>query len=511
MKRVQRTCIRLAILVIAALYPTTVATAQLRPALEAPPPQQSQPNIVFIFTDDLGYGDIGVYGATDIATPNIDRIAAQGVMFTDAYAISPVCTPSRAGLLTGRYPIRMGIHHVFFPNSLKGMPEAEITIAEILKSAGYKTAISGKWHLGHREVFLPLNQGFDEFFGIPYSNDMSPLPLMKGNDFIEDEAEQTTLTQRITDHAVNFIDRSAGEPFFLYIPHPMPHVPLHTSEAFAGVSARGKYGDVIAEIDFSVGQIIDALERNRLIENTLLVFTSDNGPWLFMGEGGGSAGILRNGKGTTFDGGMKVPMVAMMPGIIPAGSVRETPISLIDWMPTIAELADAELPTDRVIDGVTLLPVLSGTRNTAPIERPLAFYSRGNLEAIRVGDWKLKRAYTGEGNPVPDFLRPFFKGEVGLAPHGTLLFNVREDPGETRNLASKHPEKVAELEAALVKFESDLGAPPPSITTVSTAISPPIAILISTAIKLGIAVLAVLFLLVASIAFWLGRRSKRRV
>jgi len=461
---------------------------------------QEKPNIVFIFTDDLGYGDIGAYGATDIETPNIDRIAQQGILFTNSYAISPVCTPSRAGLLTGRYP---------FPGSFEGMPESEVTVAEVLKEAGYRTAISGKWHLGHREKYLPLNQGFDEYFGIPYSNDMSPLPLMMGNDFIENEVDQTTLTERITDYAVDFIDRSAGEPFFLYVPHPMPHVPLYTSETFEGVSERGLYGDVIAELDFSVGRIMDALEENGLTENTLLVFTSDNGPWIFMGEDGGSAGGLRNGKGTTFDGGMKVPAVAMFPGIIPPGTVHETPVSLIDWMPTLVELAGAPLPGDRAIDGSTLLPALRAEDGGTSADRPLAFYSHGNLEAIRVGDWKLKRPYSGEGNPVPAFLRPFLKGEAGLAPHGTLLFNLSEDPGEERNLASRYPEKVAELEATIASFQNNLGETPPSITEINTAITPPVAVLMSTALKLGLFLLALFAAIIAALAFWLGRRTRK--
>ena len=270
-----------------------------------------RPNVIIIYADDLGYGDLGCYGANDIATPNIDRVARDGIKFTDFYSASSVCTPSRAALLTGRIPQRMGIVNVFFPESFMGMPTEELTMGQLLQQEGYATAAVGKWHLGHHYQFLPLQRGFDEYFGIPYSNDMESVVYLEGNDVVNFEVDQRYTTRTYTEKATDFIARHEDDPFFLYLAHSMPHVPIYASPEFEGTSNRGLYGDVIQEIDWSVGQIIEALEKRNLLENTLIVFSSDNGPWHVMRDHGGSAGGLREGKMFTFDGGMRVPTVAM--------------------------------------------------------------------------------------------------------------------------------------------------------------------------------------------------------
>ena len=291
----------------------------------------SNPNIIYILTDDLGYGDIGVYGATDIMTPNIDYLANNGVLFTDFYSASSVCTPSRAGLLTGRYPQRMGVNGVFFPESFQGMPAEEFTIAEMLKVKNYKTGLIGKWHLGHHQSFLPLSQGFDEYFGIPYSNDMESVVYMRGNKVFSHTVDQTQLTKTYTQEAIDFIDRAKEQPFFLFFSHNMPHVPLYTSDDFLGSSDRGLYGDVVQEIDWSVGQIIQKLKDDDLLNNTLIVFSSDNGPWLVMEDHSGSSGGLREGKMYSFDGGMKVPLIAMWASHIPSNIRVVEMATQLDW------------------------------------------------------------------------------------------------------------------------------------------------------------------------------------
>lgn len=465
------------------------------------------PNIVFIFTDDLGYGDVGLFGATDVDTPNIDRIGQEGVQFTNFYSASPVCTPSRAALLTGRYPIRMGIHHVFFPHSYTGMPPEELTVAELLRDAGYKTAIVGKWHLGHHEKYLPLNQGFDEFYGIPYSNDMPPLPLMRGNDYVEAKIDQDSLTQELTDYALNFIDENANRPFFLYLPYPMPHFPLHHSEDFQGVSERGKYGDVIEELDHGVGRIRARLISNKIHDNTLLVFTSDNGPWLLMGDEGGSPGPLRAGKGTTFEGGVRVPTVASFPGNIMAGKKVESPASMLDWFPTIAELSGAQLPPDRQIDGVSLLQIPDGEPSKYA-ERPLFFYSQGEIEAVRLGKWKYKRSFRHRNNPIPKIIRPILGGEFAIKEHDALLFNLSQDPGEHSNLIEQHPEIAQQLENRIHQFENELGAIPDNITPLSIEAN---ASIVKTLSKVGFVILTflvVFIILIIFISYRLGWRKR---
>jgi arylsulfatase A len=322
----------------------------------------SKPNIVVILADDLGYGDIGTFGATDIRTPNIDNLATKGLKLTSFYSTSPVCSPTRAALITGRYPRRLGIDHVFFPESFTGIPAEEVTIAEALKGNGYQTAIFGKWHLGHHRQFLPLQNGFDEYYGIPYSNDMQGVVYLRGNDVDSIKVNQKYITKTYTNEAVKFIEKNKAKPFFLYVTHNMPHVPLYASPEFEGKSKRGLYGDVIEEIDWSVGEVVKALKKNGLEENTLVVFTSDNGPWIIFDVEGGSAGPLRQGKGTTFEGGQRVPTVAYWPGKIKAGTVYEDLASQLDLYPTIISLTGSQkTQTKKPLDGEDLSPVLFGT------------------------------------------------------------------------------------------------------------------------------------------------------
>ncbi len=409
------------------------------------------PNIVFIFTDDLGYGDIGAFGATDIKTPNIDRLANEGIKFTSFLSASPVCSPSRAGLLTGRMPQRMGINAVFFPESFTGMDPEEVTFAEILKAKGYQTAAVGKWHLGHMERFLPLNQGFDQYFGIPYSNDMASVVYLRNNEVEEFNVDQTYTTQKYTEEALTYIDKASGSPFLLYLAHNQPHVPIYASPDFQGKSNRGLYGDVIQEIDWSVGQILEKLEEKGILENTLIIFSSDNGPWLVMEDHGGSAGPLREGKQYTFEGGVRVPTVAMWKGKIAPGQVYESMATQMDWFPTFANIVGAEIPTDRIIDGRDLSSVLfeNGIRE----ESGFLYYFLEDQRGYQLGDWKVKRPYVGfEGS----------RGMKAVAAHDTLLFNLKNDPGETINLAKEHPEKLAQMMRAMDLAVKQLGPLPES-------------------------------------------------
>ncbi len=433
------------------------------------------PNVIIIFNDDMGYADIGVFGATGYATPNVDRLAREGVKFTSFHVAQAVCSASRAALLTGCYPNRLGIHGALGPQSNHGIHDAETTLAEVFKSRGYATGMAGKWHLGHREPFLPNRHGFDESYGIPYSNDMWPhhpearpgtypkLPLYEDGRIIDDEVtpeDQAQLTTRLTERAVNFIARHKDRPFFFYLAHPQPHVPLFVSDKFKGKSPRGLFGDVIMEIDWSVGEILRALEQHGLARDTLVIFTSDNGPWLSYGEHAGSARPHREGKGTAWEGGTRVPCVMRWPGRLPAGAVSDDYVMTIDLLPTLAGLIGAQLPA-RPIDGRDVWPLLSrqpGAKN--PHEGYGNWYAQNELQAVVSGDgeWKLvlPHRYRTLGG------RPGGKGGIPVkydsaSVPAPQLFNLRTDREETKDVAAAHPAVVQRLLAFAEKCRADLG------------------------------------------------------
>lgn len=422
-----------------------------------PAPDSPPPNIVLIFVDDLGYGDLGVYGSTTIRTPQLDALAKKGVRLTEFYSASPVCTPARAALMTGRYPVRFGANLVFFPETFGGLPQSEITIAEILQQSGYETAIIGKWHLGHHSDYLPTEHGFDTFFGMPYSNDMRMPALMRDKAVVEARPDQSQLTQIYTQEAKKFIAKEREAPFFLYLAHTMPHVPIYPSKEFAGQSKGGIYGDVIEELDWSVGQIMAALKEQGLDKNTLVIFTSDNGPSLQMEKFGGSAGPLREGKATTFEGGMRVPAIFYWEGVIEPQSARDGVMTTLDLAPTLARIAGAQLPAAWQPDGEDLSQNLLTSEPIDP-ERVLFYYFRGKIEAVRKGRWKLKLAHKGHKVEWEELGWP-----GGYKPHGTLLYDLVEDPGEAHNLAAEKPGKVAELQQVIARFEAGLGPLPPTI------------------------------------------------
>jgi arylsulfatase A-like enzyme len=405
------------------------------------------PNIVILYADDLGYGDLGCYGHPTMHTPELDRMAAQGMRFTQFYSASSVCSPSRAALLTGRLPIRSGINRVLGPRSQGGLPAEEITIAKALKTRNYATACIGKWHLGHLEKYRPLWHGFDRYYGLFYSNDMSPLGLYRDDEEIENPVKQETLTERYTDEAIRFIkdcrQKHPERPFFLYLAYTMPHVPLHVSPKFKGKSKRGLYGDVVETIDWSVGQVLQTLREQGLAENTFVFFSSDNGPWLSKKEDAGSAGLLREGKGTTWEGGMRMPGIAWWPGKIKAGIVTAELASTMDLFTTSLTLAGVEVPADRPIDGVSLLPVLLGTGKG---QRTMMFYYwEKDLMAVRKGPWKLHFKTQGE------FGRP--KVETHDPP---LLFHLEHDPSESYNVAKDHPDVIADMLRDVERHKSGL-------------------------------------------------------
>jgi arylsulfatase A-like enzyme len=453
---------------VSAFLPAAILLAFLPAAATAedgPRKPTQPPNFVVIFADDMGYGDAGCYGARGIETPNLDRMARQGIRFTDFYVAQPVCSASRAALLTGCYPNRIGILGALGPGSKHGISDGEKTIADLLKTRGYATAIYGKWHLGHHPRFLPTRHGFDDYFGLPYSNDMwpkhpeakfPPLPLIEGEKTIATDPDQSKLTTWYTEHAVEFIARNKDRPFFLYVPHTMPHVPLHVSAKFKGKSERGLYGDVIMEIDWSVGQILGALREHGLDEQTLVLFTSDNGPWLSYGNHGGSAGPLREGKMTTWDGGVRMPFIARWPGKIPAGSVCREPAMTIDILPTLAGLAGAELPRHK-IDGKDIWPLLSGKADARSPHEALYFYWDRHLQAVRSGKWKLHlphsyRTLAGKAGGRDGKPAPYSQAETPLA-----LYDLAKDVGETTNVAESHPEVVERLKGLAERAREDLG------------------------------------------------------
>ncbi len=439
-----------------------LASLVISPASAA---EKRPPNIVIIFTDDLGYQDAGCFGASDIKTPNLDRMAKEGMRFTDFYVGQPVCSASRAALLTGCYPNRVSILGALGPGSKTGINSNEMTLAEVLKPRGYATAIYGKWHLGDAPQFLPTQHGFDDYFGLPYSNDMwpkhpsgaqnyPPLPLMAGDRAIKQSPDQTQLTTWYTEHAVKFVKKNKHRPFFLYVPHNMPHVPLHVSKKFKGKSARGLYGDVIMEIDWSVGQILDALEKNAIDEDTLVIFTSDNGPWLVYGDHAGSALPLREGKGTTLDGGVRVPCIMRWPGKIPAGTVCRELAATMDILPTVAKLAGADLPKHK-IDGLDIWPLMAGQPGAKTPHEAYFFYWGKALQAVRSGKWKMHVPHTyTRPDPAGNGGKP---GKTVTKQIGSELFDLENDIGETTNVANKHPEVVAQLEAYLEQCREDLG------------------------------------------------------
>jgi arylsulfatase A len=425
------------------------------------------PNVVIIFADDMGYGDIGPFGAKRYATPHLDALARGGRKFTSFYVAQPVCSASRAALLTGCYPNRVGIQGALGPASKIGIHSNETTIAELVKPKGYATAIYGKWHLGHRPEFLPTRHGFDEYFGLPYSNDMWPrhpeapkgtypnLPLIDGDRVIESKPDQRQLTKAYTERAVNFIDRNKEKPFLLYLAHSMPHVPIFVSETFPRSNA-GLYADVIREIDWSVGEVIDALRKNGLESNTLVVFTSDNGPWLSYGNHAGSAGELREGKGTVWEGGVRVPCVMSWPGKIPAGTSCDEATMTIDLLPTVASLTGAELP-GRKIDGRNIWPLVEGKSNLNPRHPYFFYYNANDLLAVRQGDWKLYvpqpyRSLAGRPGGTNGMPAKYESVTTDLALH-----NLRVDIGEKHNVAGEHPTVVTELSALLATMRRDLG------------------------------------------------------
>lgn len=443
-------------------------------------PTERKPNVIVILADDLGYGDLSCYGADDIATPNIDGMAKGGAKFNSFY-VSAVCSPTRAALMTGSHSTRVGIGGVMFPRNYHGLNPNEVTLPERLKAQGYATAIIGKWHLGNEDLFQPLNHGFDYWYGTPSSNsqfyyptiktyaadcvfregytregilkrETAACPLIRDNVVIEVPADQTQFTQRYTHEAIRFITANKDKPFFVYLAHNMPHIPLHASEKFVGSSNRGIYGDTIQEIDWSTGQILQSLKEQGLDKDTLVIFTSDNGP--NTGKGG-SAGMLKGGKGSTLEGGVRVPFVAHWPGVIPAGNESDEAITVMDLLPTLTKLAGGNVPDDRVIDGEDIWPLLAGKPNaTSPHDA--IYYLRGrSVDAIRVGDWKYRmatdkpvKANRSKRQPESDDRPKRIRIET--------LYNVVDDIGEQKNLLDSRPEIAQRLKQQLANFAADL-------------------------------------------------------
>jgi len=428
---------------------------------------QEKPNIVIIFCDDMGYGDLGCYGAQGWKTPKIDSIAQNGVKFTDFYVAQPVCSASRTALLTGCYPNRLGISGALSQRSKNGIHQDETTLAEICKSQGYATAMYGKWHLGYQKKFLPVHHGFDDYFGFPYSNDMWPsgpvrfvksyplLPLIEDDDIVARVRDQTWMTTWITERSVEFIKQSKQKPFFLYLAHPQPHVPLYTSPTHTGSSQQGKYGDVMHEIDWSTGEVLEALKKTGVIDNTLVIFTSDNGPWMVYGNHAGGVGPLRGCKGNCWDGGVRVPCVMQWPARLKPGSVVKTPMMTIDVLPTIANLIGAPLPQKK-IDGKDAWKVIAGEQDQPVQEAYYFFYRRNSLEAMRMGKWKLQFPHQWRNSKIS----PANDGHAGkyVTQECELeLYDLESDPGESKDVSSVYPEIVKKMQALADLKREELG------------------------------------------------------
>ena len=437
------------------------------------------PNVVIILMDDMGFGDMECYGGFPYHTPHINKLADDGMRFTNFYVGQAVCSASRCALLTGCYPTRLGISGALMPDSKIALNPKEETIAEVLKAAGYKTGMIGKWHLGSKEPFLPLQQGFDEYLGLPYSNDMwpvdyngkpldtstfrgkyPPLPLIEGNKpirFIRTLDDQAELTTIYTERAVSFINKNKSHPFFLYLAHSMPHVPIAASSKYKGKSGAGLYGDVMEEVDWSVGEVLKALDKNGLSKNTFVIFTSDNGPWLTFGNHAGSTGGFREGKGTAWEGGLRVPCIMKWPGKIAAGSICNGLTATMDLMPTLVSICNAKLPTKK-IDGVNILPLLEQKTDTDPRTDFVYYYDEKNLKAVRSGQWKLvfpctSRTYNRPGAIGADgYPGKYFDDSVSLA-----LYDLRTDPGEARDVKEMHPEIVQQISLIADKYRKELG------------------------------------------------------
>ena len=439
-----------------------------------------KPNFIVVFVDDMGYGDLGSYGHPTISTPNLDKMAYEGQKWTQFYSASSVCTPSRAGLLTGRLPIRNGMigskNRVLFPDSKYGLPDSEITIAEKLKENGYKTVAIGKWHLGHKKEYLPLQHGFDYYYGIPYSNDMDKIngetccpgskywqkyqnrspgstnyynvPLIENNEIIERPVDQTTITKRFSDKAVEFIKKNKEDNFFIYLAHNLPHIPLYASDDFLGKSKRGLYGDVIEEIDHGIGLIMKELKKNNLDKNTIVIFTSDNGPWLPYETHSGSAGLLREGKGTTWEGGQRIPGIFWGAGIKP-GVINDLG-STMDIFPTLLEMSNTSMVDDRIMDGISIKNTLL---KHEPSKRETIFYYRSReIYAIRYGEFKAHLITQGAYNYPKGSDRKFILDKP-------LLYNLNIDPSEKYNVADKNPKILVEINKILEKHKKNLKAP----------------------------------------------------
>ena len=423
---------------------------------------ERKPNIVIIFTDDLGYGDIGPFGATKQKTPNLDRMAAQGMKLTSFYA-APVCSVSRAQLLTGCYGARISVPSVYFPGGSQGLNPEEFTIAERLKPLGYATACIGKWHVGDQPAFLPTKQGFDQYFGIPYSNDMqraksgslsAVTPLLRDDHVAEllSDEQQSQIVERYTDEAVRFIEQKKDTPFLLYLPHTAVHTPIHPGKSFRGKSENGRFGDWVEELDDSVGRILTTLERLKIDKDTLVIFTSDNGPWLVKGPDGGNAGPLRGGKGSTWEGGVRVPTIAWWPGRIAPGTSSDTVAGTIDLLPTAVALAGGTLPEEPTIDGQSIAPLLLGQDSKSP--REAHFYFAGyTLQAVRQGPWKL--ALT----PQPENLGAKPSNPNEKQPR---LYHLDQDIGERTNVAENHPDVVSRLQSLAHAISKEIGGQSPS-------------------------------------------------